>query len=1035
MRVSKLLYFSHTCNFGHTMSVWKSACYKEDAFQFFARNMPPSRTAFYPLRQFLNFETVLDGPLNDAISLTPGNVADQIEDFDVISFASSPGVKASLSLQLVLADVSNFRFGLHAVTTFIHAVWPRLFDHGMGEVEDMTLERDIYLTGLIGGAHTQRDIMARAPIMHESQQKYLVPVQFVNKSLRHVGAAHKSRHHSQETSFAETAGKPLPKVETKLRVLFPLHSFYSHRGAVMIVDKHGPWSLVLLQKDIDRIEKFIVGAANARIYASLYGVLDKSKRNAFTYAVEQWQDLAVGLMGKCDKEEAQWICRTFDVAYFVALAQFAGDLDKEPLNLQLAKYESECLSKKLPLADILRIGANLPFKERLEVFQQYKLFPVSDFDSYSAMQRQEAMYQKYSAVYDGVEYSTHYEGIMKYHRWMMAVAFHHRHGKCPGYVKDGVEEKAWHASYPLVDIHRVPFTDIDDVDFAGEFVYNFRADDCIDLLKDKAICPRGIKYVSNQADLGRLPVSDKSQLVNVLKRSAMPDLNDLRKEVLFYDVKCDDKPEAKKPNGRLFFEAHSDVRLLLSEYEDSNAGYARHMPGCVLGRSTVDTRKIINAASAYASDEHGTVPVYISFDLEKFSPAFNIKVSKDLDAHWAEAYGVPEIADSSKILTEGEIHYVKGNFHHTIPKYGSDFEGFFGRRNTMYHCAVMGYTVHQMKKRALVVHDSHFAALIDDGLLRCFVEKDQAADRTKAVKRCIEEIYANASLTISWDKTFVSNKSCVFLNDVKVFGRTFTPGMKAILRIGNRSDDICPSILSDLQLVASTTRGAVTAGAVPTAAYAMYAIMCGDAIRRWARGKMKTTIIHVFKMFLPARVGGLGLVGLLSLAGSLVHDDFVEALGVLAAVGTRFPSMQQAINRLVNVSITLQTEEAKYSNPSKLRSRDFTVKADRGYQKIKHYLMYNARLPAIENLQEFLKDGDGNKDVLIPAAPPKLAVEIRERIWNSSPYHVIEGIAAKFLKSTSALVFVPRRVLYRAMVANKTEAVAYFSNNKCVADD
>lgn len=1017
------------------MSVWKSACFKDDCFQFFSRNCPPNLASFTKLRPFLDFETELDGPLNEYITLKPGNVSKQIDDRQIVHFASHPGVTKSEALIKTIDGVPNFRFGLHAVYTFIAHIWPRIYDHGYGEPNDGELEKDIFVIGLIGGAHSQNDIMHKAPIMNQAYKNYVAPVQFINKAMRHAAAAAKQRRYYQDMKFADAAGLPLPELKTDLNKFFPLHKIYSHRQALMIIDKTGKFSLVLLQKDLDRIEKFIMGAAQSRVYAELYGVLNKSQRYTFTTAIKNWQDQAVEVMRSVNKEDCGLVCRTFDVAYFVTLADFGKDIDDEPLRLQLKKYNTECLHKDVPLQQILQHGIGLPFKEKLECYQQYKLFPQPDFDSYSAMARQEAMYQKYSALYDDVENSEHFEGIMLYHRWMMAVAYHKRHGRCPGHVKDGVEEKKWHAAYPLIDIHHVPFVEIMDVDFAGDFVYNHREDDCLDLIKDKAICPKEIKYIQNAGDLSRLPVSSKSQLVDLLKRSELPNIAALRQSDIMWDVKADDKAESKKKNGRWFFEAGSDARLLISEYEDSNAGYAKNMPGSVLGRSTVDTLKIINAASAYASDAHLTVPIYISFDLEKFSPAFNIRVSQALDKMWAEAYGVPEIAEISKILTEGEIHYVKGNFHHTCKKYGSDFEGFFGRRNTMYHCAVMGYTINRMRAAGLLDREAHFASLIDDGLLRVFVPKAEAKVRVKQIKEFIEKVYKSGSLTISWDKTFVSSFLCVFLNDVKIYGRTITPGLKAILRITNRSEDITPSLLSDLGLVASTTRGALTSGAIPTGAYAIYSLQCGDAIRRWAKNKLKTTSVHVLRFFLPARVGGLGLVGLLSLAGSLVHDDFIESLGVLCAVGTRFPVLQQAIDSIVRISITQQEELARYSNPAKLRSEGLTIKADRGYQKIKHYLMYNAHLPAIDHLQEFIKGGYSDKDSVIPAAPGKLAIEIRERIWNSSPYHVIEGVAAKFMKSTSALVFVPRRVLYRAMIANKTEAVAYFKKNEYVQVD
>jgi len=1010
------------------MSVWKSACYKDDAFQFMARNVTPSPKVFATIGQFLNFDTDCDGPLNDHVTLRPGNVRDQIEDKQIVRFSPNPSASASKSLSALLETHQNFKFGLEAVYKFIGHVFPRAWNHGFAKELDSSLECDIFMAGLTAGGHSKGDIDLRRPELIASFRDDVLPIRYIIKALHHSAAGHKQRGYFRESKVAEMAGEPLIPIKSELTRFFKMHEVYCYRGCVIIADPLGKFSLFLMQKDLDRIEKFLLGAAHARCYSRLYGMLTKDARDKFVNAVVKWQKQAVDAMALLTKEEMNKLCRTFDIAYFVHLAKFGSDVDVEPYKLQLRKYEAEALKHALPLAKVLGTIEGLPFKEGLEVLQQYKLFPAPDFDSYSMMAKQDAMYKKYAPMFEKVRDSEHYEGIMLYHRWFMIVAFHNRHGKCPGDIREFVEEKPWHKTYPYVSPKQINFRDVMDIDFNGEFVYNSRENDCLDLVKDKAICPVDVNYLHNTRDLNKLDIRHKSQLVDVLNRPDVPNVTELRTSFddLLHDMKCDDKPEAKKPNGRLFFEAGTDVRLCLSEYEDSNADYAKFFPGATVGQDTATVKKMTNAASAPGNPQSNRQPIYISFDLEKFSPAFNWRVSADLDAMWAEAYGVPEIGNYHKMLHKGKLHYIKGNFHHQIDKQGSDFEGFFGRRNTMYHCAVMSYAVNYLRRIKLLEEGVHFASLIDDGLLRLMVPRDRAPDMIQKIKHNLEKVYRHGSLIISWDKTFVSGKMCVFLNEVRVFGRSITPGMKAILRIGNRSDDMCPSLISDLQLVASTTRGAITAGATPVATYAMYSVCCADAIKRWSGHSGPSSIINALRFFLPPKLGGLGLVGLMSLAGSLIHDDFVESLGVLRAMGFRFPMLPEKINQLVNVRANELVGDASFTAPTKVRAQVRTVTGDRGYQKVKHYLLYRASLPAIEKHLSFLRGDNIDKEQRMPLAPAKLVVEVRERIWACSPYHLVDNIVAKFLKSSSAMAFVPRRVFYRVMVANKTEALAYF---------
>jgi len=893
------------------------------------------------------------------------------------------------------------------------------------------MESQVYAVGMAGGYHTAGDVDLRIDQLSDVFKGMGEgPEQFI-KELHQCAAAHKRKGFMVETRIAEAAMKPPPMVASNLGKFLPGWDVYTFRSVLILQHVATQETVVLMQKDLDRIEKFVSGAMSARIYAAMYGALTGEKREKLVRATRRWQDLAVAAMSVPGREYE--VCRAFDIIYFIHLASVARDAGDHAYILQMDKFDKGGFGGIVSRQRVLGVVGDLAFKEQLEVLQQYKLFPAADFDSYAQAQRQEKLYEEYTNMHDNAMEGPHFEGILLYHRWLMMVAFYERHKFCPGSVRESGFDLNWAGLYPYLDPRRIPFRDSVHVNFDGAFVFNTRRNDCYDLIKDKAICPERIKAVENIVDLNKIPARNRTQLLDVLSRDAMPDVSVLAANLpnLFLDVKADDKPEAKKPHGRWFFEAHSDIRLVISEYEDSNADYAKFFPGSVVGLGSVDVRKRINAASAPCLKAGGEMPLYISFDIEKFSPAFNIQVSRALDEMWAEAYGVPHISQASLILTEGDIHYVKGNFHHTVKKTGSDFEGFFGRRNTMYHCAVMGYAVNTLRRDKVIEKGAHFATLIDDGLLRLLVREDFCHADIENLRNQLEEIYRAGSMQISWDKTFISSRVCVFLNEVRYMGRSVTPGMKAILRVHSMSDEICPSLLSDLELVASTARGALTAGATPSAAYAIYTVHVCKAIRRWGKTIGRVKGRSVLKLFLPARLGGLSLCGLMALAGSVTHDDLVEALGVLRIAGFRYAAFQDTIRDVADIEVIEMGEEARFKNPHGVRATCRILRRDRGTARIKRYLISHANLPAINHYLLAVKDSDVIRDSRLPAVPMRFPVEMRERVWASTPEHVIEGIVAKFLKARSALCFVPFRILYRATIANKTEAKAVLKDIFC----
>ncbi|GBG68844.1 hypothetical protein CBR_g3538 [Chara braunii] len=988
------------------MSTWKSVSYRDDVLNFVGKHL--GQVGYYDgtILKVADFETDFEGELRRGIVVKPGNVRDQFHDdplklLDVIPEACSA---PSGSLHAFLRKASSVTTGIRAVYKTISLVWPLLSPKNEITLPSMDLEALIFMIGMDADYHyDSKGDVERDLYNLESQFKHAIgPAYLFVKELRAIASSPRGMREWLDMINADAMCKPLLMVDCGIRKFMLYWEAFTFRHCVLLRHSGTMEVIFLMQKDLDRMEKFLM--------------VPPLRVKIITSTSDRPGDIG----------------RAFHMAYFIYLAERASDVDDFLLALLEKKYSDHGAFHEIVhwrrIIETIGWTWDLAFKEQLEVLQQYKLFPADDLDSYTQADRQKALYQEYAEMHvDAIINSGHFKNILLYHRWMMMIAFFERHGFCPGELIEGSEKQDWTEGYPYVDPRRVPFHEVGVVNFSGHFVFNSRRKDCLDFVEDKDICPPVVDGFPNAPALAKRRSRDRSQLMDVLSRESLPDLSDLAANPYWfhYNVKADDKPD-----GRWFFEAGTDVSLLLSEYEDSNLEYAKFFPGATVGLTANDLKKWVDAASAPMPRTGLFKPLYVSFDIEKFSPAFHLSVSKAIDEQWAEAYGMPHLMHCSKVLTEGKIHYIKGNFHHTVDKVGIDFEGFFGRRNTMYHCAVMGYTIDTLHKDGLIDResDAHFAALIDEGLLRLLVPENATPTYVARLRNRIEEIYRAGSMQLRWDRTFISGELCMFRNEVRLFGHSVTPGLKAALRISNRSGpgDICPSIASDLELVASTARGAFTAGATLSAVYALYAMNCALVIRRWRELERSVETQSVLNAFLPFHFGGLSLSGLLGLSASVVHNDLQESLRVLRVAGTRYPELHELIDKLIQVPVMETGEDVRFSNPHGVRAQCRTIRRDRGFAKMKQTFLKYDYLPAISHYvvaaRASVEEHDNTRIVSVPNDFP---CQLSERVCH--PMAAIERIVNKILFVRSAIALFPGhmlQILCRAMVDNKTEAAA-----------
>jgi hypothetical protein len=760
----------------------------------------------------------------------------------------------------------------------------------------------------------------------------------------------------------------------------------------------------------------------------LYGALEKESRGRFMKAMNKMALLIADVCMHCPKDRVNEVCRAFDVAYFIFMAEKVVTDDPRAIREQREKFRNEKLNEILDVNHYLGILSQKGIKENMECALMYKALCQPDFDYFGAAHRQVTMYKENQeeAEKNSAARGEVFNDIMHTHRWNLVYAYHAKHRICPGRIKDDVVPRIWHRNYPYISPADIPHEETPDIDFMGHFIYRERGKDILDLVKDRAIMPKRPERIKIAEDVQKLPLSDRNYLVDAITRTVPIDLRDVAHDLsegnLNLDVRADDKAEAAKKYQRLFFELGTEGRLALSQYEESIAEYAMHVPGCFAGRDEGGKisamNKIVEPISAYLPYQ----VLNVSLDIKKFSPYLPARLFTALDKLWSEAFGKTEILGFSNILKQGNVHYIKGCVHHVFPKQNVDFEGFFGRKLTVYHCSVMSCVVKRLRRAGIVGRAGRFACLIDDGLLRLDLGKGDFANKRHQCLREIEMVYGYGAMRISWDKAFTSSICGTFLHEVRVHGRSMTAGYRAALKINNRADGPSHSLLFDLQRASSSTTGAIKAGAPTIAAYGIYLLSCLDAMYRWRKvgGKFKSS--KALWLFAPVNLGGLGLESVSTISASTRSATLTECVGHLELIGYRYPDTRRAIMEILDIEARPASDRAKLVDPlnivtyrTKLRSDRFTLAIERSMSRS----LTSPVLAAITGADLRKRATFASECIAWNARIP---APIRALMEASDVSEVIHKIAVKFLTARSASILVPFRAQHLINIKNRTES-------------
>jgi hypothetical protein len=1014
------------------MSVWKTAHYRDEPLQWGLRNIPMGARDNPFFLSLADFQVEPFGDFPVPAGLKPGNLREQIVTSPELAerLDSNSDKRYDDSIGRAVASLPGAIHGIRAVYRVAAYILDRADEQDPSETTkaNTLFYKRLLKYGFAASSHTAKDFDARIQAINEAAEGSVSKgEEWIKDLLRFRGFA-RARSHQAEAFKCKALGLAYPEVETRAKGHFRNFNVYTFPGLTILKPVLAFECWALTSKDVERVERIVRGVLVSRTYGFFYGSLVGGQRRRLLAAIEKMCALMKKVMVDVTKGRENEVCRAFDVGYHLYIAKYVAKDDPRALREQEKKFREEELYRIMDYNELHRCVSGLPLKEAMEVLQMYKALPQPDFDYFGAAHRQDEMYRenREEADKNNAAIGAVFDEIMMYHRLVMVRAFFKRHSRCPGIIRDGVLQKHWHGVYPHIDPRKLIPTDMADIDFHGEFVWKERGTDVLDLVKDKAIIPKNIARIQNGVDVRKTPVTDKNYLMDVLTRDIPIDARTFTTKIttgrMNFDVRADDKAEAKKPMQRLFFELGTEARMFLSIYEDSITDYAIHTIGCFSGKTLSEKLDSMNNITRPISDVLPFRSLHISFDIKKFSPYLPDRVHRALDDQWAEAFGVPELREMHRIITEGNIHYVHGPIHHQFAKRGADFEGFFGKKLTIYHCAVMGYAVRKLRLQKVVIGAGRFAALIDDGLLRVDVEKANYLLYRRTIINEVESVYAHAALRISWDKTYVSEYYATFLHEVRMAGRSITAGLRAALKMTSKADEPVDSLPADLSACASTAFGAIAAGATPVAVYAIYMLNVTVALRRWNKTEDYFKERKAFMLFLPYQHGGCALESIITLSGSLAGPRLVEQMGIIEMIGYRFPEIRLAVNKLLSAKMKPASKMTKLYNPSNMIIHGRRLRSDRFSIMLERCIANRINSPVMKALLGSKSSDEVGFVELALSEGAFIPVPLREVIRDSERYEVVKKLSKKFLTARSALVYLRGRDLVRVAIKNRTEA-------------
>jgi hypothetical protein len=786
------------------------------------------------------------------------------------------------------------------------------------------------------------------------------------EAIRHLTVAGGLKSYKSAQKKAKTHQKPWPALDKMTifgRKQYPWRAYriasltileYKVNTSTTPLHKETHATFILLNKDLTRLSQMLESTGKVYHYFQNYADEHNALSRKLVTAASTIFSLLHTAFRRQDKHGKNSICRSMDIGMYEYLAEKAGPLSARSKAAQYKKGHDGHYNVVFPLDEFTGILRQFQIREALELASIRRILPVPDFCIYGNQFGSYSMHTNPHSELPFPDPDVNWDDFSLYWDHSMIRNYYDRHQVCPGTIKPGVEHKNWHASYPHIVPKRIPYVEVGDINWEGTFVYqdyNFAEHE---LRKDKVMAPKKLPVDTTSRELAELPIWERNQIAAMIMDPMMKRLAQYRQEILTNTESFDYvhlvamKPESKKEGGRNFYMANDPQRILMSEKEANVADYLLHKAGNSAGITDVELAKQMKEIALLPTNI--CRKVFISFDLEKWSPQQSPRLKTLAYEKWGYAFGLPHIKALLKVHNGSRLAFIKHNISHEYINPGQDMEGYDAKTNTAMHIEVMSYAINVCRRKGLVTKGAKLLCLIDDGGMSLEFDINATNEEILNCINMIEKVYQMVGLRISWDKTFVSEKLFQYLNEVYYNGFKVTPGLKAFLRVGRPIDMPAKTIVDDLDAIAGELQGAIKAGSSYMMSYSAYAFEIYRVIKRWGRYKVKITDRHILMCLTPVALGGLGVRSMIQLCTNESFNPLAAGIGNLKAFVTYYRRNAPLVNALLKTRMRETTADTFLRAPRAIRVEGRTLNLRRFENRMRDWIKKAAKNPYITSV-------------------------------------------------------------------------------------
>lgn len=861
----------------------------------------------------------------------------------------------------------------------------------------------------------------------DKNRHYYTRYMSLSNMFHHMGYFNRTASYQNKIHRAKTQDSTWPEC-----LEFPIgneYKIYLFNTIIIIVrehevdDKRIKTTFILEPKSNKRLIMLLRSVAKF----SIFWINDKLKTGN-SKGIESWKQYMDMMSESMEKStRPNEIAKAYDVGLYVYLAKHASDLDDRSLRQQNKKWEEGKYYEIYDLRLLQRIADAIPFMNAIDLLKTYKMLPCPDYDPSTgfldncALQKQQWSFAKLPESEKELQISV--EDFRAYQKLQIIRRFSNYHGQCPGKLNElgiaATTKDPNHAlvSYPLISQDKIKIAHMSLIDIRGAGQWDPWDMNSPAHYTDKAAPPQHISMdkIISGTDYSAMNIRHKSFLGFYMSEQSIPHGDALRfsynNKLYKNEQRADFKPESKKPAPRNFFSAPPYFRLIRAEFESNVSRYIDRDNSSITGKSPTELATQLSKIFTQKTEKNEKQKVFISFDLDKFSPKMPEGTSELANSIWMELFNQPYMSSVWDFYKNNTTHFFHNGIHQKSENSFCDFEGQLGKCNTAFHIDLMAYAVRQLRKLRLITDPGALYCLIDDGLLSLTLEKSKISQTLPRILSVIEATYHFFGLRISWDKTFVSSNMAMFLNEIWYKGQKYAGGVKAILKMQPQKLQDELSIIGKIKGLVAMSQGCVKAGLEPHLAAAELFresyLLADSMLSRQTNFRKATPLAQSLFFILPIAYGGLGLppcIQLMGVSGTMSPRLFIDTIIYVTA---SFPNTRTTYEKLIKQRCRKRKIIDVLRNPTGIRRESRTMTEWKHLTYLSDAIrtsITNVKAKAILTI-----DVEACAKATLYSLPQPATADEVMAAYKSSPIHAFDELLGKFKRSQTIFGFLTFR--------------------------